>query len=64
MVAGGHLGFMQITTVAQGCRFGNQITFVQGPHASTKPSKKLIGKHISRLSTKCMERQIDYRLLA
>ena len=38
---------------------GNHTKFVQRPHASTNPSANFIGKHISWLSTKCMERQID-----
>ena len=43
-VTGGQLGFMQIKKFAQSCRLGNQATFVQGPHASTNPSKNFIGK--------------------
>jgi len=31
MASGGHLGFMQIIRVAQGCQLGNKAEFVLGP---------------------------------
>ena len=31
MATGGHLGFMQIRQVAQGCSFGNKAKFDLGP---------------------------------
>jgi len=32
MGSGCHLGFMQITRVAQSCQIGNTAEFVLGPH--------------------------------
>ena len=51
----GHLGFMQITRVAQSCHLGNKAEFFLEPHYITNHLKMLIGKNFSRFG-KC---QID-----
>ena len=56
MSAGGHIGFMQITNIAQRMHKGNQAEIVLGPLRDTNQQKNVIGKNISR-STKF---QIDY----
>jgi len=48
MHSGGHLGFMQITRVAQSCHLGNNANFVLGPHQITNHQNKFIGKNLSR----------------
>ena len=48
MSAGGHLGFMQITKIAQSGRKGNQAGIVLGPPRNTNHQKNVIGKNISR----------------
>ena len=60
MLKGGHLGFMQIATVAQGCRLGNQGEFVLGPHGNSNPQKNFMTLTISRLTIVSIDRQIDY----
>ena len=35
----GHVAFMQIKKVAQGCRLGNQAEFVPKPHINTNQQK-------------------------
>ena len=53
---GGHLGFLPIKKVAQGCQSGNQARIVlEGPQ-NKNHQKKFIGKNISRLGNF----QIDY----
>ena len=37
----GHLAFMQIKKVAQGCRLGNQAEFVPRPHTNTNRQKQI-----------------------
>jgi len=49
MAPGGHLGFMQITGVAQSCQSGNQAEFTRRGHVSTDQQKSFIGKNTSRL---------------
>jgi len=44
MAPGGHLGFMQITGVAQSCQSGNQAEFTRRGHVSTNQQKNFIGK--------------------
>jgi len=39
MGSGGHLGFMQITRVAQSCSLGNKTKFVLGPLHITNHQK-------------------------
>ena len=41
-LSSGHLGFMQITRVAQSCRLGSQAEFVLEPDES-KSTEKVIG---------------------
>ena len=45
-----HLGFMHIARVAQSCWLDNQAEFVQSHRESINPSKKFIGKRISRFT--------------
>jgi len=47
MAPGGHLGFMQITEVAQSCQSGNPAEITRGGHVSTNQQKNFIGKNIS-----------------
>ena len=47
MGSGGHLGFMQITRVAQSCQFGNKAEFVLGPHYIMNHQNKFIGKRMT-----------------
>ena len=47
---GRHLGFMQITRIAQSCHFGNQAKSDLGPYMSANQQKSFIGKNISRFS--------------
>jgi len=49
MAPGGHLGFMQITRVAQSCQCGNQAEFTRRGQVSTNQQKNFIGKNISKL---------------
>ena len=44
-----HLGFMQITRVAQSCHLANKAEFVLEPYQITNHQNKFIGKRISRL---------------
>ena len=44
----GHLAFMQIKKVAQGCRLGNQAEFIPIPLINTKHQKNSIVENISR----------------
>jgi len=39
MAPGGHLGFMQITGVAQSCQSGNQAEITRRGHMSTNQQK-------------------------
>ena len=48
MSAGGHLGFMQITKIAQSGRKGKQAGIVLGPPRNANHQKNVIGKNISR----------------
>jgi len=41
-VGSGHLGFMQITGVAQSCQSGNQAEFTRRSHLSTDQQKNFI----------------------
>ena len=47
MAPGGHLGFMQITGVAQSCQSGNQAEFTRRGHVSTNQQKKLHRKGLT-----------------
>ena len=40
MLAGGHIGFMQITKIAQRVHKGNQVEIVLGPLRDTNQQKK------------------------
>ena len=53
---GGHLGFLPIKIVAQGCQSGNQARIVLEWPQNKNHQKKFIGKNISRLGNF----QIDY----
>ena len=44
-----HLGFMNIARFAKSCWLDNKAEFVQSRHESISPSKRFIGKRISRL---------------
>ena len=54
--AGGHLGFMQITKIAQSGHKGNQAGIVLGPPRNTNHQKNVIGKNISRSHNKLVKR--------
>ena len=56
VVNGGHIGFMQITRIAQSCQTGNQAEFFLGPLWNTNLQKKFIGQNISRFG----KRLLDY----
>ena len=55
---GGHLGFLPIKKVAQGCQSGNQARIVLESPKNKNHQKKFIGKNISRLGNF----QIDYKI--
>ncbi len=48
--------FYVLHAVAQSCCLGYQSEFVLGPHESTKPPKRFIGKNITRFR----KQQLDY----
>ena len=59
MSVGGHIGFMQITKIAQRVHKGNKVEMVLGPLRNTNQQKNVIGKNISRYP----KSQIDYLIL-
>ena len=56
MSAGGHLGFMQITKIAQSGHKGNQAGIVLGPPRNTNHQKNVIRKNISRSHNEFVKR--------
>ena len=58
MSVGGHIGFMQITKIAQRVHKGNQAEILLGPPRDTNQQKNVTGKNISR-SPKFQNFQID-----